>query len=122
MKTISRETVTLLTFTGDDFWPVTKPTGYVRVPGGYISSHAAYELVIAGKLNPEQNAAAVAREDNERKAAQRAIEAKHEQRQRDERQHRIDAAQHEAEQRAKREAEHKAANDAALAGVGVQRA
>jgi hypothetical protein len=74
MRTLTRETVALLTDSfGLDFWPQgQRPTGFVRVPGGYISTHAAYELVLAGKLDPAKNIIDVHMEDARRVAAAEA--------------------------------------------------
>jgi hypothetical protein len=104
---LTRETVTLLTqSTGHDYF-VTPPSGFVRIPGGYISTHEAMLRVLAGKLDPVENQAAVAREDFERTAPERASIIKAKTRER------VEAAERQAAgiARAKATADRKTARD-----------
>jgi len=111
MKTLTRDDVAALSFTGDDwFAPNAQPHGFVRIAGeGYVSSHVAYERVIAGKLDVAQNIRDIDAEDFARTQPVRDIEAAAAKRERDERQHRIDAAAHERERNARIAAERAAA-------------
>jgi hypothetical protein len=86
-NTLTRETVELLSKSrGQDFFAYdAQPLGFVRVKGGYISTHEAMTLVLAGRLDPVQNLQDVAREDFERGAAERNIIAVADKRQRAER-------------------------------------
>jgi hypothetical protein len=66
MKTLTLAQVADLSFTGRDNLGPSGANGFVRTPDGYISSHAAYELVAAGKLDPTANRAACAKQDWDR--------------------------------------------------------
>jgi hypothetical protein len=79
MKTITRETVALLTASfGRDFWPQgERPSGFVRVPGttaesAYISTDEAIREVLAGRLDPRDNLQAIHMEDARRDAVAEA--------------------------------------------------
>lgn len=64
MRTITLgDAATLSAATGTDNLP--NNAGFVRTPNGYISSHAAFELVVAGKLDPAKNAQACRSQDAE---------------------------------------------------------
>jgi hypothetical protein len=75
MRTITRETVALLTASfGRDFWPQgERPSGFVRVPGtvtesAYISTADAVAEVLAGRLDPKVNLERIHMEDARRDA------------------------------------------------------
>jgi len=115
--TITREQAKALTET-TDFNP---PAGFVRAPGGWISTHAAFERTLGDPDFPAKNAAAVAKERFDLEAGQRGGIARAEAELREQQRVQIEANRaHWTALQAKRDRE-QAAYEAGIAASGVNR-